>query len=124
MYILLCLQHKTEVTFEGVDPSFASPNLSLIDAHRDALKSEGNIWSSLRITQHNNHLRVFHKILTFLTSLFLFLESVRVVWLEAHTSEVTHHGINATQNNFNAKGWLVGYPHHEIPHKYVRELCL
>ena len=44
-YIFLCLQHKHEVTIEGVlsvEPSFASPNLSLIDVHQDALKSEEN----------------------------------------------------------------------------------
>ena len=63
-YMISCLQREIEATGEGVldvEPSFAKPNLSLVVTHREALKKWRKLENSLRVAQHNDHLRLFHK---------------------------------------------------------------
>ena len=125
--MISCLQHEIKATGEGllsVEPSFAKSNLSLVVAHREAFKKWRKLESSLRVAQHNNHMRLFHKNVKISHLVIPFLEECEKFVFEAHTSKIPHHGINATQNIINERGWLVGTPHYGIPHKYIREFCL
>ena len=63
-YMISWLQHKLEATWEGVlnvETSFATPNLSIVVAHREAVKKWKKSENGLRVTQHKDHLRLFHK---------------------------------------------------------------
>ena len=63
-YMISWLQHKLEATWEGVlnvETSFAKLNLSIVVAHREALKKWKKLENSLRVAQHKDHLRLFHK---------------------------------------------------------------
>jgi len=55
---------------------------------------------------------------------FFFFEECENIVYEAHTSKIPYHGMNATQNIINERGWLVGSPHYGTPNKYIREFCL
>lgn len=62
--MISCLQHEIEATGEGilnVEPSFAKPNLSIVVAHREALKKWRRLENSLHVAQHKDHMRLFHK---------------------------------------------------------------
>ena len=125
--MISCLQHEIKATGEGVldtKSSFAKPNLSLVVAHREALKKWRKLDNSLHVAQHNHHLRLFHKNANISHLVFHFLEEYKDIVFEAHTRKILHHGMNATQNIINGKGWLIESFHYEIPHKYIGEFCL
>jgi hypothetical protein len=126
-YMISYLQHEIEATGEGVlsvEPSFVKCNLSLVVAHREALKKWRKLENSLRVAQHNDHMRLFHKNVNISHLVIPFFEECENIVYEAHTSKIPHHGMNATQNIINKRGWLVGSPHYGIPNKYIKEFCL
>ena len=126
--MISCLQHEIEAIGEGVlnvEPSFVKSNLSLVVVHQEALKKWRILENSLRVAQHNNHLRLFYKNVN-ISHLIIsfFLEECENIVYEAHTSKIPHHGMNATQNTINEKGWLAWSPHYGIPQKYITKFCL
>ena len=125
--MISCPKHEIEATGEGVldvEPSFAKPNVSLVVAHQEALKKWRKLKNSLRVAQHNDHLRLIHKNTNITHLVILFLEECEGIVFEAHTNKIYHHRMNATQNMTNGKGCLVGFPHYGIPHKYIKIFCL
>ena len=123
-YMISCLQHEIEATGEGVldaERSFAKPNLSLVVAHREALKKWRKLENNLRVAQHNDHLRLFHTIPNIYHLVIPFLEECEGIVFEAHTSKISHHVMNVTQNIISGNRWLVRSSHYGIPHKYIRE---
>ena len=112
--MISCLQHEIEATDEGVlnaKPSFAKPNLSLVVAHGEALKKWRCLENSLRVAQHNDHLRLFHKNSTSNPHMVIYiLEECQSIVFEAHTRKYPHHAMNAIHNIINGKRWLVDLP--------------
>ena len=106
-YMISCLQHEIEATGEGilnVEPSFAKPNVSIVVAHREALKKWRRLENSLRVAPHKDHMRLFHRNANISHLVIHFLEECESIVFEAHTSKISHHGMNATQNIINSKG--------------------
>ena len=69
-------------------------------------------------------MRLFHKNANISHLVIQFFEKCEGIEFEAHTSKISHHEMNATQNIINEKWWLVGSPHYGILHKYIREFFL
>ena len=84
--MISCLQHEIEAIGEGVlnvEPSFVKSNLSLVVVHQEALKKWRILENSLRVAQHNNHLRLFYKNVNISHLIILFfLKSVRILCMK------------------------------------------
>jgi hypothetical protein len=65
-----------------VEPSFAKPNLSLVVADWEALNFLRKLENSLRVAQHSDHLRLFHKNVNIFYLVVPFLKSVRILCLK------------------------------------------
>ena len=126
--MFICLHQEIKDTGEGVlnaKPLFAKANFSLVVAHWEALKKWRKLKNSLRVAQHNDHLRLFHKNANIFYLVIPFLKEFESIMFEAHRSKIPHHRMNATQKNIiNGIGWLVGSIHYGIPYKYIREIGL
>ena len=108
----------------NVETSCAKPNLSIVVAHQEALKKRRKLENDLRVAQHKDHLRLFHKNANISHQVIHFLEVCERIVFEAHASKIPHYRMNATKNIISAKWWLVRSSHHGFPHKYIRKICL